>query len=184
VTLGPGGQYILPPIKQQHSPNQSSRNGRPVIGVVMHDTEGGYAGSVSWLCNPAADASAHIVMREDGNEVTQLVPFLQKAWHAEAANWNFLGFELAGFLDHEGSPQWHSAARACGYFCHHFGIPPVWNVKHGGAFHPGITRHKDLGIAGGGHHDPVTSDEKWVWFIYLVQHEYKRNGYRPQWGVD
>jgi N-acetyl-anhydromuramyl-L-alanine amidase AmpD len=187
MSKGPGGQYILPPLKQQHSPNQSSRLGQPIFGIVMHDTEGSYAGSVDWLCNPRANASAHIVVREDGNEVTQLVPFSRKAWHAMAANWHFIGIELAGFLDREGEEEWRSAARIVAYLCTHFKIPPTWNVRHGGAFTPGITRHADLGAAGGGHHDPtskISGDESWLWFISLVQREYKRGEFRPQWGVD
>lgn len=183
MSKGLGGQYILPPIKQHPSPNQSSRQGNKIIGIVQHDTEGGYAGAIQTLCDPARQASAHIVLREDGNEVTQLVPWGQKAWHAMAANWHFIGNEMAGFLDKEGSDQWHSAARICAAQCKYFDIPPVWNLHHTGAFGPGIVRHKDLGIAGGGHRDPVTSDEKWIWFIYLVQHEFQRGDFLPHWGI-
>lgn len=182
MSKGPGGQYVLPPLKWKQTPNQSPRYGRRIFGVVMHDTEGSYEGSVQWLCNPDADASAHVVLREDGNEATQLVRWGEKAWHAEAANWHFLGVELAGFLDRVGSDEWHTAARIVAFFCKKYGIPPIWNVKHGGAFSPGIVRHKDLGAAGGDHHDPVTSEEKWVWFIYLVKHEVERGGFLATWG--
>lgn len=184
MTLGPGGQYILPPLKQKPSPNQSSRQGAKIIGVVMHDTEGGYAGSVSWLCNPQANASAHIVLREDGNEATQLVHWGAKAWHAMAANQHFIGIEMAGFRDKETDPQWHSAARIVAYLAGHFDFPLVWNVRHGGAFAPGITRHYDLGAAGGGHYDPTLSQTKWLWFVTLCQREAIRGGFLNQWGVD
>lgn len=188
MSFGPGGQAILPPLKWKASPNQSARTG-PIIGVVMHDTEGGYAGAVSWLCNPNANASAHIVLREDGEEATQLVGWRRKAWHAMAANNNFIGVELAGFQDREGSDQWKTAARIVADLCFQFGIPPVWNVRHGGAFHPGITRHADLGIAGGGHHDPITRidgppEPSWLWFISMVQHEVERGDFLPSWGRD
>lgn len=184
MSKGAGGQYILPPLKYHRSPNQSSRHGAPIIGLVMHDTEGGYAGAIETLCTPSRQASAHLVLREDGNEATQLVAWNEKAWHAEAANTHFLGLEMAGFLDKEGSDQWHTAARIAAYFCHAYRIPPVWNVKHGGAFSPGLVRHKDLGIAGGGHQDPVTSEAKWIWFVFLVQHEVQRGGFLPRWGRD
>jgi N-acetyl-anhydromuramyl-L-alanine amidase AmpD len=185
VTLGPGGEYILPPLTQRPTPNQSSRQGAGIIGVVMHVTQGSYGGAVSWLCNPQSQASAHIVLREDGNEATQLVHWGEKAWHAVAANPHFIGIEMAGFYNHESDAQLHSAARIVGYLCHHFGIPAVWNVKHGGAFTPGITRHADLGLAGGGHFlCPMTDEARWQFFIALCQHEYTRGGYLPHWGVD
>jgi hypothetical protein len=195
VTLGPGGQFILPPLKRRSSPNQSSRYGAPIIGVVMHDTESSYGSAINWLCTPTyynadgsvrsgPDASAHVVVREDGNEATQLVPWMRKAWHAMAANQHFIGVEMAGYLNREGSDEWHSAARIAGYLCTSFGIPPVWNVRHGGAFAPGLVRHRDLGVAGGGHLDPTSSDDIWLRFIFEVQHEVARGGYLPQWGVN
>lgn len=184
MTTGPGGLYVLPPIIQHPSPNQSSRLGAKIIGVVMHDTEGGYAGAIQTLCNPAAQASAHIVLREDGDQATQLVHWGAKAWHAEAANQHFIGIEMAGFLDREPDAQWHSAARIVAYLAQHFAFPVWWNVHHGGAFHPGITRHRDLGPAGGGHLDPTSSTEKWLWFIALCQHEAARGGFLAHWGVD
>ena len=50
------------------SPNQSSRKGIDITGVMIHYTAGGSArGSVSWLCNPAAKASAHFVISRGGD---------------------------------------------------------------------------------------------------------------------
>lgn len=45
--------------------------------------------SVSWLCNPVAKASAHVVIGRDGS-VTQLVPFDRVAWHAGVSSWDGL----------------------------------------------------------------------------------------------
>lgn len=47
--------------------------------IVCHITEGSYAGAVSWLCNPDAEASAHFVVAKDGR-VTQLVELTDSAW--------------------------------------------------------------------------------------------------------
>jgi N-acetylmuramoyl-L-alanine amidase len=57
-------------------------------GIVVHDTAGDIdgAGSVDWLCNNAAKASAHVVVHRDGR-VTQLVPFNVVAWHAGVSSW-------------------------------------------------------------------------------------------------
>jgi len=64
------------------SPNFSSRDGRSVVGTVVHYTAGGRAsGSIRWLCMPEARASAHFVISRDGR-TTQLVELDMKAWHA------------------------------------------------------------------------------------------------------
>ena len=63
------------------SPNFSSRGGLDVVATVIHYTAGGRAsGSIRWLCNPAAKASAHFVIARDGKR-TQLVEIEHKAWH-------------------------------------------------------------------------------------------------------
>jgi hypothetical protein len=77
---------VLPELVWKRSPNQSPRHGERIDLLVWHETAGSYAGSVAWLCNPRAAASAHIVVREDGNEATQLVALREKAWHAAYYN--------------------------------------------------------------------------------------------------
>lgn len=69
------------------SPNFNSRGGLPVSLVVIHTCEGNYAGCWGWLRNPAAGASAHYVVKEDGSEITQLVHETNRAWHV-AANYS------------------------------------------------------------------------------------------------
>src|SRR5712691_4604901 len=86
---------VLPELVQRHSPNYSSRHGVTPSLLVYHETAGAYAGAVSWLCNPASQASAHLVVREDGNEATQLVALHDKAWHAVAFNSQSVGVEHA-----------------------------------------------------------------------------------------
>ncbi len=55
--------------------------------LVMHYTAGRSAeGSISWLVNRQAKASAHLVIGRDG-KITQLVPFNVVAWHAGASRW-------------------------------------------------------------------------------------------------
>ncbi len=87
--------------------------------LVMHYTAGSSAASsVSWLSNPAARASAHLVIGRDGG-ITQLVPFNRIAWHAGQSQWAgrsglngfSIGVELdnAGHLERAGG-RWISAA--------------------------------------------------------------------------
>ncbi len=81
--------------------------------LVMHFTAGTSAeSSVNWLTSRDAGASAHLVIGRDGN-ITQLVPFNKRAWHAGHSAWgarvglnNYsIGIELdnAGALTRTGS---------------------------------------------------------------------------------
>ena len=171
---------LLPTIVQKRTPNQSSRNGQQIVGIVIHETEGSYVGAVSWLCNPKADASAHLVLREDGAEATQLVAWSRKAWHAVNANPYTLGLELAGKTSQPNSAaQMARAARIVGYWCKRFNIPAKQGDSVGRG---GIVRHRDLGQFGGGHNDPGGFD--WPAFLKAVRAEVARDGYRPVWGID
>lgn len=85
--------------------------------IVMHYTAGTSAeGSISWLTNRRAGASAHLVIGRDGS-IAQLVPFNKRAWHAGSSTWNnriglnsySIGIELdnAGRLTQRGGEWEH-----------------------------------------------------------------------------
>lgn len=171
---------VLAPLMTSSSPNYSSRHGATVTHLVWHATAGAYAPSISWLCNPAVDASAHLVVREDGREVTQLVHLSDKAWHAAAWNAFTVGVEHAsigaGFAS---SSQLAESARIFAWLCHKYAVPPVYGLHKP----RGIVRHRDLGAAGGGHSDGPTDQ---VWFheyLPLVQHELSVGGFRKTWAL-
>ena len=65
----------------------------PVSGVVIHYTEGSYAGCISWFQNCDASVSAHYVIRSSDGQVTQMVHEADKAWHARSANAYTIGIE-------------------------------------------------------------------------------------------
>ena len=67
------------------SPNWNSRSGWSVHAIVIHTCEGSYTSCWSWLTNSAAQASAHYVVSESGNEVSQLVDEANRAWHVAAS---------------------------------------------------------------------------------------------------
>lgn len=171
---------VLAPLVQRRSPNQSSRNGQAITHLVWHSTAGAYAGSVAWLCSPRADASAHLVIREDGGEATQLVHLAAKAWHAEAWNGFTVGVEHAslgrGFAS---SSQLSESARAFAWLCHTLDIPPVYGLHKP----RGIVRHRDLGIAGGGHSDGPSDQVFFHEYLPAVQHECVRGGFRKTWAL-
>lgn len=80
------------------STNYSERTD-PVSGVVVHYTEGSYAGCISWFQNPASNVSAHYVVRSSDGQVTQMVREADKAWHARSANAYTIGIEHEAYGD-------------------------------------------------------------------------------------
>ena len=169
----------LPPLVERTTPNESARKYGPPRYIVWHSTAGHYAPSIEWLCNPASQASAHLVLREDGAEATQLVALHMKAWHAfEYWNERAVGVEHAsrgrGFTGRE---QAERSARVFAWLCHVLKIPPV----HGIGRSAGIVRHRDLGAAGGGHEDGPTDATWFGWYLPRVAAELDRGGFRAVW---
>ena len=172
----------MPPLKFVRSPNFSQRLGNSIRLIVVHDCQGGYAGSVSWFAQPQSQVSSHFVMREDGGEVTQCVPLTMKAWHAVAANSYSIGIEGAGYAQKGFSDAWwQTMANMVAWLCHRYQIYPRWAQGGVGA---GFCSHHDLGAAGGGHTDvgPCGSPE-WMRFVELVNGAYAamESGPLPAW---
>lgn len=94
--------------------------------VVIHVTQGSYAGSISWFQNPTAEVSAHYVVRSSDGQITQMVRDSDTAYHARSANASALGIEHEGFID---DPSWftdsmyRSSAALTAYLCDRYGIP-------------------------------------------------------------
>ena len=158
---------VMPRVVQRPSPNYTPVPIRHDL-LVLHVMEGGYAGSVAWMADPRAQASAHFALREDGAELTQLVPANNKAWAQCAGNSLGLSLELPGRTA-DGLPDtlWRAAAVAWGWASLAYDIPPVWAAGGRGR---GLAQHHDGGMAWGGHVDcsPVGSPE-WMRFIGYVQ---------------
>ncbi|MCB9931833.1 MAG: N-acetylmuramoyl-L-alanine amidase [Planctomycetes bacterium] len=90
-------QPAQPNIIWDPSPNYTAGRTTTIDSIVIHTTEGSYSGSVSWLKNPSAGASAHYVIKEDGTEIKQLVANSDRAWHATYYNNRSIGIECAGY---------------------------------------------------------------------------------------
>lgn len=74
--------------------------------IIIHFTAGRSAeSSVDWFKDPQANASAHLIIAQDG-KITQLVEFNRKAWHAGASRWadrnGFNNFSIGIELDNPG----------------------------------------------------------------------------------
>lgn len=66
--------YIPSPYKHKRT--------QKITGIVIHTTVGSYAGTLKWFQNNPSTVSAHYVIKEDGSEVTQMVPDDYVAYHA------------------------------------------------------------------------------------------------------
>ncbi|MEV8456998.1 peptidoglycan recognition family protein [Streptomyces sp. NPDC052095] len=143
------------------SPANWRRADRPddyvIDRVVVHVTQGGYAGAVRAFQDPAHGAAAHYVVRTDGR-VTQMIRELDVAFHAgnRAYNERSVGIEHEGFVDR---PQdftarmYGASARLTAAICARYGIPV--DRKH-------IIGHAE--VPGADHTDP---GRHWDWDRYL-----------------
>ena len=171
---------FLPPLLWKASPNFSARTARVDL-LILHDCQGSYAGSIEtfMVTKTANPVSAHYVVREDGQEVTQMVELADKAWHVVEFNSRAVGVEMAGYAANGYSvPLLTTAARMFAYLCHHLQIP----VQHArGGVGPGIESHFGLGEAGGGHSDPSTDPAFMTAFIAQVQAETNKGDFPATW---
>lgn len=168
----------LPELRHVKSPNYSSRGGRKVDLVVVHDCEGSFGGSVSWFQQARSRVSAHIVMSEDGTQAVQMVDWANKAWHVCNINSWSEGIEAAGY-SHKGlgQPEWLALAEIVAFRLHAHGLP---SVRVRGNPHGGFCQHADLGMAGGGHTDITYDTNVMAAFEKMVQDAWSRAG-PAQW---
>ena len=146
----------LPALTWTASPNYSARGGQRVRLIVVHDCEGGEAGSVSWFAMAKSQVSAHIVLSEDGLRAIQMVAWANKAWHACNVNSFSEGIEAAGYAAKGlSAPEWKALAAIVAFRLHANGVP----CQRASAANDwtGYCQHVDLGLMGGGHHD-ITLD--------------------------
>jgi N-acetylmuramoyl-L-alanine amidase len=128
-----------PALHHEDSPNAGA-NQRPEL-LVIHYTAGRSAeSSVRWLCDPAAKASAHLVIGRDGT-VSQLVPFNRIAWHAGNSFWNgrygVNGFSIGIELDNAGRLS-RSGTRYLTWFKEPIGEADVFSGTHRFESSPGF----------------------------------------------
>ncbi|RPK89490.1 MULTISPECIES: peptidoglycan-binding protein [Streptomyces] len=139
-----------------HSANFATGRTATVDKVVVHVTQGSYAGSISWFQNPDSQVSAHYVIRSSDGEVTQTVRDKDTAWHARSANASSVGIEHEGFVD---NPAWftdamyRSSAALTSHLSAKFDIPK--DRAH-------IVGHKE--VPGNDHTDPGVH---WDWDYYM-----------------
>ncbi|MFJ1589007.1 peptidoglycan-binding protein [Kitasatospora albolonga] len=138
------------------SQNYATGRTAAINKVVVHVTQGSYAGAISWFQNPAAQVSAHYVIRSSDGEITQTVRDSNTAWHARSANSSSIGLEHEGYVN---NPAWftdamyRSSAALTAHLSARYGIPK--NRTH-------VVGHSE--VPGNDHTDPGVH---WDWNYYM-----------------
>jgi uncharacterized protein (TIGR03382 family) len=76
----------------------ASRGVGDIKSIIIHDTEGSYAGTLSWFQDPSANVSAHYVVRSSDGHIAQMVDEKNIAWHVACYNTNTIGIEHEGYM--------------------------------------------------------------------------------------
>lgn len=124
-----------------------SRGAADIDRVVVHTTQGAYAGAISWFQDPAAQVSAHYVIRSSDGDITQMVEHKDVAWHVGNTNDRSVGIEHEGWVD---DASWYTeemyaaSAALTAWLCDTLDIPKdrTHIIAHSEA--PGAT-HTDPG---------------------------------------
>ncbi|MFD8316842.1 N-acetylmuramoyl-L-alanine amidase [Kitasatospora purpeofusca] len=144
----------------------ANRGGAEIDYIVIHDTEGGYAGSLATFQNPATLASAHYLLRSSDGLVTQMVANKNVAWHAgnKTLNMHSVGIEHEGFALNGASwyseQLYQSSATLTRYLADRFGVPLDREHIIGHDEVPGPIQSSVNGM----HWDPGTF---WDWNHYM-----------------
>lgn len=90
-----------------HSSNYTASRSAAIGAVTIHTAQGSYAGTISWFRNPAANVSAHYVIRSSDGQVTQMVRNAHTGWHVRNQNSYTLGIEHEGYVNNS---SWYTTA--------------------------------------------------------------------------
>lgn len=117
--------------------------------IVIHDTEGSYAGTISWFKDPAAKVSAHYVVKSSTGAITQMVKEKDVAWHDACFNTTTVGIEHEGYA---AMPEkWFTeamyaeSAKLTAYLAEKYGLAKEHGTILGHGEAPDCSDHTDPG---------------------------------------
>jgi len=117
--------------------------------IVIHDTEGSFDGTVSWFQDPAAQVSAHYVVRSSDGHIVQMVDEKNVAWHDKCFNTNTVGIEHEGYEAHADvwytEAMYESSAALTAYLADKYGIAKQHGPILGHGEAPDCSDHTDPG---------------------------------------
>ena len=108
------------------SPNYSSRNGAPIVFVIIHDTEEQFDYAHSLFEDPSDQASSHYLIRSQDGYIDQFVHNADKAWAVVCWNSITLNIEHEGFVADSSfftETEYESSARLTASLCERYNIP-------------------------------------------------------------
>lgn len=124
--------------------------------VIIHTTQGSYAGTISWFKNSSSNVSAHYVIRSSDGQITQMVREKDIAYHVRSYNTSSIGIEHEGYVD---NPSWYTdamyraSAALTRNICQKYGLALTRSVVKG---------HSEM--PGNDHTDPGPN---WNWTYYM-----------------
>ena len=108
------------------SPNYNSRNGAPIVFVIIHDTEEQFDYAYSLFEDPSDQASAQYLIRSQDGYIDQFVRDSERAWAVSCWNSITLNIEHEGFVSNPtfySETEYESSARLTASLCERYGIP-------------------------------------------------------------
>lgn len=108
------------------SPNYSTRNGAPIVFVIIHDTEEQFDYAHSLFEDPSDEASAHYLVRSQDGYIDQFVRNDEKAWAVVCWNSITLNIEHEGYVATPSfytETEYESSARLTASLCEEYNIP-------------------------------------------------------------
>jgi hypothetical protein len=127
----------------------ASRGAAQINYVIIHTTQGSYAGAISWFKNSSSNVSAHYVIRSSDGQVTQMVDDADIAWHDGCFNTNTIGIEHEGFVADPGKwyteAMYKASAKLTRWLCDQYGIPKDRKHIMGHGEAPDCSSHTDPG---------------------------------------
>ncbi len=137
---------------------EANRDVGDITNVVIHTTQGGFNGTVSWFQDPAAQVSAHYLVRSEDGFVAQMVSEKNIAWHDKCFNAKTVGIEHEGFIaDPElwyTEPMYAESAKLTAYLADKYGLAKAMGTIVGHDTAPDCSTHTDPGAG-------------WDWDHYL-----------------
>lgn len=135
--------------------------------IVIHVTDGSYAGAVAWFLDPQSHVSSHYVVSREG-DITQVVARRDIAWHSgnHAMNVESIGIEHEGMTDDPAGftdAEYRASAQLVAWLVHLYDIPI--DRTH-------ILGHSDVPdptdpTQGGGIDHHTDPGQYWDWTKYL-----------------
>jgi hypothetical protein len=138
--------------------DEANRGIGDITNIVVHTTQGGFNGVISWFQDPDANVSAHYLVRSEDGFVAQMVSEKNIAWHDRCFNTNTIGIEHEGFVEDPElwytEPLYIESAKLASFLADKYGIEKTRGPIVGHDTAPDCSTHTDPG-------------EGWDWDHYL-----------------